>query len=52
MHWLGVAGRRERDIEAAIMAARSVAGAAGGGVGFAGGQDFFNLAHDGSLRVR
>ncbi|MCY1185506.1 hypothetical protein D9M73_262900 [compost metagenome] len=42
---LGAARGRQVDVEAAVMATSSIACAAGGGVGFAGSQDFFDLAH-------
>jgi len=45
MGGLGSAWGRQFDVEVAVMTAQGVAGVAQGGVGLAGGQDFFDLAH-------
>ncbi|MNF09328.1 hypothetical protein D3C80_2099640 [compost metagenome] len=42
---LGGTGGRKLDVEVAVMPARGNAGAAERGVGLAGSQDFFDLAH-------
>ncbi|MNQ39386.1 hypothetical protein D3C85_529960 [compost metagenome] len=46
-----VAGGRQHDVEVAVMTARRIACAVLGGVGFAAGQHFFDLAHDDSLKI-